>query len=86
MRTKQHSGKYLNMYADWYMNPMTKAKFADSPLAVMHFLGTLLIPTKDCLERRLVEICAKRNAGIILKDDSLSKFSTMIENNKVRLL
>ncbi|EIE85025.1 hypothetical protein G6F46_009227 [Rhizopus delemar] len=53
MRIKQPNGEYLDMYVDRYIDLLTKAKFADSPLAVMHFLGTLLAPVKDCLERRL---------------------------------
>ncbi|KAG1489781.1 hypothetical protein G6F49_013326 [Rhizopus delemar] len=65
---------------------LTKAKFADSPLAVMHFLGTLLPPVKDCLERRLAEIRAKKNADFILEDDTLSKIQTIIENNKMHFI
>ncbi|KAG1438473.1 hypothetical protein G6F55_013942 [Rhizopus delemar] len=71
MRIKQPNGEYLNMYVDRYIDLLTKAKFADSPLAVMHFLGTLLPPVKDCLERRLAEIRAKKNADFILEDDTL---------------
>ncbi|KAG1312545.1 hypothetical protein G6F63_016261 [Rhizopus arrhizus] len=67
---KQPNGEYLNMYVDRYVDLMTKAKFADGPWAVMHFLGTLLVPVKDCLERKLAEIRAKKNADFILEDDS----------------
>ncbi|KAG0922508.1 hypothetical protein G6F57_018993 [Rhizopus arrhizus] len=70
MRMKQPNGEYLNMYVDRYVDLMTKAKFADGPWAVMHFLGTLLVPVKDCLERKLAEIRAKKNADFILEDDS----------------
>ncbi|KAG1569990.1 hypothetical protein G6F47_013746 [Rhizopus delemar] len=74
------------MYVDRYIDLLTKAKFADSPLAVMHFLGTLLPPVKDCLERRLAEIRAKKNADFILEDDTLSKIQTIIENNKMHFI
>ncbi|EIE83903.1 hypothetical protein RO3G_08608 [Rhizopus delemar RA 99-880] len=86
MRIKQPNGEYLNMYVDRYIDLLTKAKFADSPLAVMHFLGTLLPPVKDCLERRLAEIRAKKNADFILEDDTLSKIQTIIENNKMHFI
>ncbi|KAG1437893.1 hypothetical protein G6F56_012879 [Rhizopus delemar] len=65
---------------------MTKAKFADSSLAVMHFLGTLIAPVKDCLERKLAEIRAKKNAEFILEDDSLSNIQTIIESNKMHFI
>ncbi|KAG1394240.1 hypothetical protein G6F60_010987 [Rhizopus arrhizus] len=86
MRIKQPNGEYLNMYMDRYIDLMTKAKFADGSWAVMHFLGTLLAPVKDCLERKLAEIRAKKNADFILEDDSLSKIQTIIENNKMHFI
>ncbi|KAG1488493.1 hypothetical protein G6F54_012051 [Rhizopus delemar] len=86
MRIKQRNDEYLNIYIDRYIYLMIKVKFADGPWAVMHFLSTLLAPVKDCLERRLTEIRAKKNADFILEDDSLSKIQTIVENNKMHFI
>ncbi|KAG1051187.1 hypothetical protein G6F43_006596 [Rhizopus delemar] len=86
MRIKQRNDEYLNIYMDRYIYLMIKAKFADGPWAVMHFLDTLLAPVKDCLERRLAEIRAKKNVDFILEDDSLSKIQIIVENNKMHFI